>query len=155
MRDYLACSIGVATLAIAYMLEVLGFFLYSGYLLVRIVGLIAAVAFVIYGAVLVRKRSPVAALCTFLMSVIFLVSAWKVAAAVTTPRKRFYLLAETIKPNDTLESVNARLAGYTSWSDGEGHVSFNFASAPGTTDVVVIQYDPKSLRVLNASLSLD
>jgi hypothetical protein len=155
MRDYLACGTGVVILGVLYFLDVENLFLYTGYAFVKALGCFLAVVFSIWGLVLVRRRKLGPGAAAVLISIAFLVSGWSLRAFPATPRKQFCLLAEAIKPNDTMDSVKARLAGYNSWSRQEGYISFNFASGPRTTDVVVIHYDPNTSRVLSSDLSLD
>jgi len=155
MRDYLVCIIGIAIVGLACFLEVEGVFLYSGYTFVKALGLLLAVVFSASGISFVRKHKLAPGLAALLLSVVLLVSGWMLGTLATTPRKRFYLLAEGIRPNDTIDSVKAKLSGYNSWSQREGYISFNFASGPGTTDVIVVQYDPKTSKILSSALSLD
>jgi hypothetical protein len=155
MRDYLACGIGILILGFSYFLDAQSAFLYSGYAFIKALGCVMAVVFLTYAFVLVRRQRLGPAAATLLLSVAFLISGWILGTIATTPRKRFYLLAERIRPNDTLNSVRAKLSGYSSWSRQEGYISFSFASGPGTSDVVVIHYDPKTAEVLSSDLSLD
>jgi len=155
MRDYISLAIGVVILAVACLAELEGVFLYSGYSIVKAMALVLAGVFSMIAARLIATRKVWPGLATLVFAGAFLVLGLVLGTLATTPRKRFYILAEQIKPNDTMESVRAKLSGYDSWSQKEGSVSFNFASGPRTTDVVVIQYDPKTSRVLSADLSLD
>ena len=145
---------GLAVLAMACLLERGGFFLYFSYTLLKTFAGLSAGLFIWWGVLRFRNRQRFGAIVSFLLSAIFLILGWTIEGAVTSPRKQFYLLADRVKPGDSLNSVEDSLSHYRHWSTQEGHITFQFVS-PGTADVLIVHYDPKTLRVLDTNLSLD
>jgi len=155
MRNYVGTIIGIAVLGLGCFLEIRGVFLYSGYGVIKVVATVIATGLAAWAAWLFKRRRGAAGCFALLVSVVMLGLGWTSAMLPTSPRKRFYILAEQIAPGDNVEHVKARLAGYHSWTPQEGYVSFDFADGPGTSDVISVHYDPKTLTVLDTSLSLD
>jgi len=155
MRNYIVLAIGLVFISVGYGLEVGGGFLYLGYGLVEVAGLAVASSFLLWSIFLLNKRKSVAGSIGIVVSIVMGLSTWFVSDAKTSQRKEFYLLAAQVKPGDSINDVVSKLQTYRHWSTGEGHLSFDFTSRPDTTDVLVVRYDPKASRVVEADCSLD
>jgi hypothetical protein len=146
---------GLALLSVGFAFERSGTFLYFGYGLVQVFGACIALVFGAWGTSLYRSRKRGPSIAAALASVILLAAAWSVRNFNSGPRKQFYLRANQIKAGDSLDLVAHKMSQYPSWSAGTGYISFQFASRPGISDVVVVHYDPKTRKVFDSDLSLD
>ena len=155
MRQYTILFVGIAVIFLACFLELNGVFLYIGYGFVRASATLLAVVFLAWSVALWRRQSRSGFGCGLFICVMLFALGWMVGSLVTSSRKQFFILAEQVRPGDSIMEVRTKMSAYHSWSNEEGHVSFDFASGPGTDDVLVVHFDPKSSRVLDADLSLD
>jgi hypothetical protein len=147
--------VGIAAIFIACFLELSGVFLYLGYGFVRAGSTVVALVFLAWSVALWRRQSRGGFGCGLLVCIMLVALGWTVGSLVTSSRKQFYILAEQVRPGVAVMEVRTKMSAYRSWSSEEGYLSFDFTSGPGTTDVLVVHFDPKSSRVLDADLSLD
>src|SRR5437868_3786962 len=115
---------------IGYILEVKGVFLYLSYGLLKIVGVCIALTLIFWGGILLKQRRGIAGAGGILLAAIATAAIWFVPNAVTSPRKRFYLATEEIKPGVSINDVMLKLGNYHHWSTKEGYLSFDFTSGP-------------------------
>ena len=155
MRQYTILFVGIAVIFIASFLELNGVFLYFGYGLVRASSTVVALGFLAWSVALWRRQSRGGFGCGLFVCIMLIALGWTVGSLVTSSRKQFYILAEQVRPGVSVMEVRTKMSAYRSWSSREGYLSFDFASGPGTNDVLVVHFDPKSSRVLDADLSLD
>ncbi len=155
MRHYTIFVVGLGAFAIGYILEVKGVFLYLSYGVLKVVELSIALTFVLWSILLLKQRRVIAGAGGILLASLLTATTWLLPNAITSPRKRFYLLTEQVIPGVPIDDAMLKLGSYHHWSAKEGYLSFDFTSGPGTTDIFVVQYDPNSRRVLRADYSLD
>jgi hypothetical protein len=155
LRQYTILFVGIAAILIACFLELSGVFLYFGYGVVRAGSTVLALVFLAWGVALWKRQSRGGFGCGLFVCIMFVALGWTVGTLVTSSRKRFYILAEQVRPGVSVTEVKAKMSAYRSWSTEEGYLSFGFASGPGTSDVLVVHFDPNSSKVLDADLSLD
>ena len=146
--------VGIGVIALVWLLERGGVWLYLGYTLERVMVVFLGLTFLLWGVILLRKHNNLEFALGVLVGTSLLMSAWMLGHVVSSPRKRFYLLAEQVRAGDSIEHVKRELTGYDNWSGDQDHISFRFSQAD-TMDVLMVHYDPSTGKVLDTDLSLD
>jgi len=155
-RDYAILPAGLALLGFGDFLDSGGLFIYFTYTFVLVFSVFLGCLFLGCGIVLWKKMGAIKALASgVVVCLLFCLFGLKIGSLATSPRKQFYILADTIRPGDAMESVRTKLVGYEHFSSKDGHESFKFTPELGTTDVIVVYFDPKTSRVLEATFYPD
>jgi len=147
--------VGLLLVAGGYLLERGGVFLYTGYLLVRILAILAALGLGLWTLLLWKGRGIAPSLVAAGTCCILVLLAWHLESHVTSPRKGFYLASSKVKEGMLFSDAERLMAPYRIFSVAPGHASFAFRSSAQTEDVLVVHYDPETARVTTADLSLD
>jgi len=155
VREAKLVAAGVLLLAGGYLLESGGVFLYSGYELVRIGAIAAALAVTLWGFLISRgiRRAPM--ILGLVVGCLMAALGWQLGSARTSARKGFYLDALRVKEGMSLKEAQQIMAAYRPFSIEPGDESFCYRSDPQTEDVLVIQYDPATGKIVKTDLSLD
>lgn len=146
--------VGIAVAGIGYAFELADVFLYTGYAVVRLAALAVALALAVMGFVGGRGER-LAGTCGIAVGLTLMAAAYRLESSLITPRKAFWAEARRVRPGMTVTDVAGRFQGCRSFSVKPGHVSYGFASDERTQDVVIVTFDPGTLKVIDAQLSLD
>jgi hypothetical protein len=146
---------GLVLLAGGYLLERGGVFLYTGYVLVRIAAALAALGFLVWALLHPGRREASRWLVAVIIGCVLVLLAWRLESYATSPRKVFYLTALKVKEGMLFSDVEKQMAPYRLFSVEPGHASFAFRGSAQTEDVLVVRYDVKTTKILEAHLSLD
>src|SRR5260370_19159004 len=153
--DYLIVCSGILILGFGLFPERGGLFLYTGYAVVGTAGTIFALLFLWWSVRFLISRKWALFYSAALISLALLLEGWSVSFLDSNPRKHFYLVATGIKRGDSIDIVRNKMAHYESWQGQNDRESFGLASGLGTFDVLIVQYDVKSGKVVDLKLSLD
>jgi hypothetical protein len=148
-------ALGSLVIVIGYFLEGGGVFLYSGYELVKLGGVLTALSLLVVALLMTqgKRRRPVMVAVALGLAIATL--AWRLESYLSSPRKEFYLRAEQVKPGQRLGEAEQILAGYRTYSEKPGWISFCLRSGLHTEDVLLVRYDPRTEIIEEAELSLD
>jgi hypothetical protein len=145
----------LAVLGVMLFLDGQGTFIYFTYVPAYVLVLVC-VGIGILAAGKKRVRQPDVLLFA-IATVVLVVGVLALPRLETSRRKGFFLVSTSLRPGMTIEDVRARLARFdqSPYSRAPSTYTFGYASAPGTTDVVVVRYDPTTHRIVSAEYSPD
>jgi hypothetical protein len=152
--DYLIICSGILMLGLGLLLERAGLFLYTGYIVVGVIGTVIAFRFLFWGLSFLKTRRVALFYLAALISASIMFGGWSLRVLDSSPRKHFYLAATGVKRGDSIDVVRERMAHYETWQGQKDYESFAF-NAPGTSDVLIVHYDASSRKVIDLHLSLD
>jgi hypothetical protein len=155
MREVKLIAVSLVLLVGGYVLERGGMFLYSGYTVVRTGAVLAALAVILWGFLISRGERWTPMLLGVVVGCFVLALGWQLGSARTSARKAFYLDAVRVKEGMPFKQAQQIMAAYRPFSVEPGHESFCYRSGPQTEDVLVVHYDPATMKVVKAELSLD
>jgi len=155
MLSFVMFTSGSVVLLCGLLLERAGFFLYARYAVTTIGGFVLAGSLLVWAIMLFRSNRLGPAVMGVVVATVLIVTSRTVRGFDSSPRKKFYLLATEIKSGDSMQEISKTMQQYRSWSAGPGHVSFQFASGSGTAEVVIVNFNPQTGVVKDATLSLD
>jgi hypothetical protein len=159
-RTLVLPALGVFVLVLLGFMEMAGLLLVIGYPLVA-GGCVAFAAVLFVLSVLLRNQvqSRASLAGTILVCAVLSIFGLAVGRLPTSPRKRFYVISREIRSGDSVDAVKMLFKNYESWAPEEPanqccYIDFRYTE-PSTMDVVVVQYDPKTLRVLDSRYWID
>ena len=126
---------------------------FPGYIFIKVLCVYLALLFFPLGTFLNKKNPTVrSSMSTVIVCLLLLIFGFTIEFIPTSPRKRFYVLANRIKVGDPVEKALTTLKDYDTSTryyqpEDSYYVYSQFVPELGTTDRVLFDYDLKTRKI--------